>query len=454
MSFVSYAQNFEDVMLWRALKGIEQGFYIDVGANEPTANSVSKMFYDRGWHGINIEPLPQLWADLERERPNDINLQCAAGEFCGETDLWESAIHGWSTADPAVAAMHQQEGVEGVWRKAPLLTLAEICRAHVKGEVHFLKIDVEGHERSVLAGMDFSLVRPWIVVVEATLPNSTVENHQDWEPLLLSKGYFPAYADGLNRFYLAREKEDLQGYFRYPPNVLDDFTLYRQVLAEGHQRDLGTRLCQAEVRAQQAEAAVQELSRALETAQARIGQSEQAAHEAQAQTRAIHASTSWRITRPLRGVMRVLRGDFSPIYIISRALRRRLSSPPIVPGAGDAGPDLSPKTGRMYRMLERAAKQDKESDLTGIEPRAILDLSDLFIGLSGNESSGAESFSEAQFNRAAERILMTLSPPAGEQPFPTLIRQRLAYISPLPPGRSGISDYSAELLPFLSQWYA
>jgi hypothetical protein len=32
--FISYAQNYEDVMLFRALKNINQGFYVDVGAME------------------------------------------------------------------------------------------------------------------------------------------------------------------------------------------------------------------------------------------------------------------------------------------------------------------------------------------------------------------------------------------------------------------------------------
>jgi hypothetical protein len=32
MGIVSYAQNFEDVILWRALGAIERGVYIDVGA--------------------------------------------------------------------------------------------------------------------------------------------------------------------------------------------------------------------------------------------------------------------------------------------------------------------------------------------------------------------------------------------------------------------------------------
>ena len=41
MSFISHAQNFEDVMLWRALKHIEHGFYVDVGANDPDVHSVT-----------------------------------------------------------------------------------------------------------------------------------------------------------------------------------------------------------------------------------------------------------------------------------------------------------------------------------------------------------------------------------------------------------------------------
>ena len=65
--FVSYAQNFEDVMLWRAFSHIESGFYIDVGAQHPTIDSVSLAFYERGWTGIDIEPVPE-YASLLREQ--------------------------------------------------------------------------------------------------------------------------------------------------------------------------------------------------------------------------------------------------------------------------------------------------------------------------------------------------------------------------------------------------
>jgi len=49
VTFISYAQNHEDVLLYRALKGVGKGFYIDVGANDPEEDSVTKAFYDRGW---------------------------------------------------------------------------------------------------------------------------------------------------------------------------------------------------------------------------------------------------------------------------------------------------------------------------------------------------------------------------------------------------------------------
>ncbi|MCZ8377233.1 MAG: hypothetical protein O9342_17815 [Beijerinckiaceae bacterium] len=44
-AFVSYAQNFEDVILWRALRTVEQRHYIDIGANDPVFDSVSFGFY-------------------------------------------------------------------------------------------------------------------------------------------------------------------------------------------------------------------------------------------------------------------------------------------------------------------------------------------------------------------------------------------------------------------------
>lgn len=293
MSFISYAQNFEDVMLWRALKHVENGFYIDVGANDPSVDSVIKAFYERNWHGINVEPLPSHHADLSRERPRDINVQCAVGASKGEIEIWECDVRGWATAATEVIAKHLVEGHVGIYHKVPFSTLADICTQYVEGEIHFLKIDVEGFEGAVIDGMNFALFRPWILVVEATKPNSTEENHGEWECDVLAANYIFAYCDGLNRFYVAKERSELLSSLRYPPSVFDNFVKWEQLDSE-------FRAQQAESKAQQAEAQAQQ-------AEAKAQQAEAKVLEAQELLNAVFSSRSWRLTSPLRKLIRFFR---------------------------------------------------------------------------------------------------------------------------------------------------
>ncbi|MGR8981494.1 MAG: FkbM family methyltransferase [Gammaproteobacteria bacterium] len=260
MTFVSYAQNFEDVMLWRALKHVEHGFYIDVGANDPIIDSVTHAFYEKGWHGINIEPLETHFRDLEKNRPHDVNLQCAAGARPGKIELWECDVRGWATADKRVVNQHSKNGHEGVCREVVVLPLSQVCEKYVHRPIHFLKIDVEGFERDVLEGMDFVKFRPWVVVVESTRPNSTEETHGEWEGILIAANYIFAYADGLNRYYLADEQKELLHFFTYPPNVFDDFVRIDIVQANSRAQQLESRVNQAETKAQQVESLIVQLS--------------------------------------------------------------------------------------------------------------------------------------------------------------------------------------------------
>ena len=75
--FISYAQNFEDVMLWRALHHVENGHYIDIGAQDPVADSVSLAFYERGWRGVHVEPVPTHVAALRAARPDETVIEAA-----------------------------------------------------------------------------------------------------------------------------------------------------------------------------------------------------------------------------------------------------------------------------------------------------------------------------------------------------------------------------------------
>jgi FkbM family methyltransferase len=223
MSFISYSQNCEDVMLHRALRNVKKGFYIDVGANDPVADSVTKALYDMGWHGINIEPIKRHWEDLCRDRPHDINLALAVGKERGTAEIFDAEIRGWATLAPSVREELINQGTTGATHKIETRTLKDICDEFNAVTIHFLKVDVEGYEKEVFEGADFSKYRPWIIVAEACRPNSQEFSYQEWEPILSKSGYDFAYFDGLNRYYVVREHTEIRAAFSAPPNIFDDF---------------------------------------------------------------------------------------------------------------------------------------------------------------------------------------------------------------------------------------
>ena len=223
---ITYAQNFEDILLWRALKHVDKGFYIDVGANDPQNDSVTRLFYESGWRGINVEPIHQWFAKLNYYRVRDINLNIAAGSERGELVMFEIPDTGLSTSDKDIALRHKIEAdLDSTEVVVDVRTLTDICNLYHISPIHFLKIDVEGSEMSVIKGIDLSLIRPWIIVVEATLPNTQIENYEDWEEIFLNHDYEFVYFDGLNRFYVAEEHSDLKQHFKTPINIFDGLLL-------------------------------------------------------------------------------------------------------------------------------------------------------------------------------------------------------------------------------------
>jgi len=250
VTFISYAQNFEDIRLWRALKTVENGFYIDVGANDPTHDSVTKAFYDHGWTGINVEPMPNYYQALCQQRPKDTNLQCVAGESADSLTFYGIAGTGLSTADPAMAQMHKDAGMDVRSQTVQSRTLTSICEEHARGrDIHFLKIDVEGHEETVLRGMDFTRWRPWVILIETPW-----ERDQTWETLVTGAGYQSILFDGINTYYLAEEHLNLKPAFDIPPCNLDEFQFCKGHNFSHPVGDAEQQLAAALQRAEQAEA--------------------------------------------------------------------------------------------------------------------------------------------------------------------------------------------------------
>jgi FkbM family methyltransferase len=231
--FVSYAQNGEDVLLWRALGSIQNGFYIDVGAYDPLKDSVTQAFYERGWHGINVEPVPSNASSFVRTRARDLTLMVAASNENGSRQFYEVEGSGLSSFDDRDLHLHRQAGWTVREHTVPTFTLAEICRLHAAPVIHFLKIDAEESELQVLEGADLTTFRPWIILVESVLPNSSQASHMAWESILFEAGYEFLFFDGLNRYYASREKaEAMRPHFNRPANPLDHFVTYREKCLE------------------------------------------------------------------------------------------------------------------------------------------------------------------------------------------------------------------------------
>lgn len=231
MTFKSYSQNLEDVMLWRALGEYKNGFYIDVGACDPVADSVTKAFYDSGWRGINIEPMAKAYSLISENRPRDINLNIAVDAVSGVKEFYSvDEGNGLSTAVAEYASAYKDEGRVVKSVSVQTRTLAEVCNTYVNQEINFLKVDVEGGEASVLKSADFTKFRPWIILVEATRPNTQIPSHDEWESIILEASYRFVYFDGLNRFYVAEEKYSVfADAFSAPPNWFDGYERHQNI---------------------------------------------------------------------------------------------------------------------------------------------------------------------------------------------------------------------------------
>ena len=229
---ISYAQNAEDAVLARLFNAQKEGFYVDVGAGHPVNDSVTKYFYDRGWTGLNIEPMQQMYELLCADRPRDINVHAAVSDRNQDVTLFEAPEGnlGGSTIEPAVA-VEQEKATGETFTPRPVeaITLTALFDRHGVEAIDFLKIDAEGHEAAIILSTDWSVIRPRVLVVEAVEPVAGDPSHGRWEHALLAAGYVCTLFDGLNRFYAQAEDEEALAALSTPANAFDEIEPWRWV---------------------------------------------------------------------------------------------------------------------------------------------------------------------------------------------------------------------------------
>lgn len=161
-----YSELGEDVILQHYCPW-KKGFFVDIGAYHPHRISVTRMFYEKGWHGINIEPNPESIKLFNRIRKRDININIGISDEIGELDYY---YYGKSstgnTFDSERYKMLNRRAKKII--KIKVDTLNNILEKTLpKGTViDFLTIDVEGYEFRILQSLDYDKYSPKLILVE------------------------------------------------------------------------------------------------------------------------------------------------------------------------------------------------------------------------------------------------------------------------------------------------
>ncbi len=205
----SYSQKEEDLVIDRLLGFPEHGFYVDVGANDPSRFSNTRRFYDKGWSGINIEPDRQKFLELEKKRKKDINLNIGVGERKSELAFYRFIPDMLSTFSKTEADEYKRQGYKYLGHSSVhVMRLGDVLARYCKGRhIDFLSIDTEGYDLQVLKSNDWAKFRPRLICIESVHHDkngSKMDRDEEQEPFLKSRGYKKVYDSGLNSIYMRK----------------------------------------------------------------------------------------------------------------------------------------------------------------------------------------------------------------------------------------------------------
>jgi FkbM family methyltransferase len=171
------------------------GFFIEVGANEPQRFSQTWQLEQAGWSGILIEPTPALCDQLRAQRPRSVVVQaaCSAPDRVGRAQfhIADNSLHS-TLAEHGVDFNPQVTQTIDV----EVTTLDRVLAEHAPPRIDMVSIDVEGDQLAVLRGFDLAQHRPRLLLIEDHLTDLATHRY------LKQRRYRLVKRTGLNNWYM------------------------------------------------------------------------------------------------------------------------------------------------------------------------------------------------------------------------------------------------------------
>jgi FkbM family methyltransferase len=211
----------EKELVWEFFKRKRDGFFVEVGANDPYSGSQTWLLEKNGWRGVLVEPQAALCEKLRQGRKNSqvFQVACSSPGREGEATLNLGPHSGVSTLENQIDAQGTQFVGE---ERVKVTTLDKVLGEANAPAIDFLSMDVEGHEVEVMRGFDFGKYRPSLILIEdnAYTMNKhrflTQHGYKLVKRTLLNNWYIPQNEPFHMTFWLERFELFRKVYFGYP----------------------------------------------------------------------------------------------------------------------------------------------------------------------------------------------------------------------------------------------
>ncbi len=170
------------------------GYYVDVGANEPIKESQTYHLEKLGWGGLLIEALPYYANLLKKQRSGKVIQYAVSSPKNQNKKLKFIVAGGHSTLNENPIALGD---FSNKITTVTCRTLDSILKDNkVLEDFDFISIDIEGHELEMFEGFNLNKWQPKLVLLE-----DHVTNHKKHD-LMKKNGYQVILRTGLNSWYV------------------------------------------------------------------------------------------------------------------------------------------------------------------------------------------------------------------------------------------------------------